>query len=70
MITGINESKILTRHISCKCECKFHGRHVTRIKSEITVSVGESVKILKSIIHAKKSIFGILLHVIAKMVNI
>ena len=26
MITRINESKILTRHISCKCKCKFDGR--------------------------------------------
>ena len=26
MITGINESKILTKHLSCKCECKFDGR--------------------------------------------
>ena len=26
MITGINESKTLTNHISCECECKFHGR--------------------------------------------
>ena len=26
MITGINESKILTKHISCKCEHKFDGR--------------------------------------------
>ena len=23
MITGKNESKKLTKHISCKCECKF-----------------------------------------------
>ena len=23
MITGINESKILTKHISCECKCKF-----------------------------------------------
>ena len=23
MITGINESKTLTKHILCKCECKF-----------------------------------------------
>ena len=23
MITGIGESKTLTKHISCKCECKF-----------------------------------------------
>ena len=26
MITGINESKNLTKHISCKCKCKFDGR--------------------------------------------
>ena len=26
MITGINESKTLTRHISCECKCKFDGR--------------------------------------------
>ena len=26
MITGINESKALTKHISCECKCKFVGR--------------------------------------------
>ena len=26
MITRINESKTLTKHISCECKCKFHGR--------------------------------------------
>ena len=26
MLTGINESKILTKPISCKCKCKFNGR--------------------------------------------
>ena len=26
MIAGINESKILTKHISCKCKCRFDGR--------------------------------------------
>ena len=25
MITGINELKTLTKHISCECECKFDG---------------------------------------------
>ena len=23
MITAINESKTLTKHVSCKCKCKF-----------------------------------------------
>ena len=26
MITVINESKTLTKHILCECKCKFHGR--------------------------------------------
>ena len=26
IITGINESKTLTRHISCECKCRFDGR--------------------------------------------
>ena len=25
MITEINESKILTKHISCECKCRFDG---------------------------------------------
>ena len=25
MITGINESKTLWKHVSCKCKCKFDG---------------------------------------------
>ena len=27
MITGINESKTLAKHISCKCKCKSDGRN-------------------------------------------
>ena len=26
IITGINESKTLTKHISCECKCTFKGR--------------------------------------------
>ena len=26
IITGINESNILTKHVSCKWKCKFDGR--------------------------------------------
>ena len=26
MISRKNESKTLTKHISCKCKCKFDGR--------------------------------------------
>ena len=26
MITGINEMKALTKHVSCRCKWKFDGR--------------------------------------------
>ena len=26
MVTGMNESKILTKHMSYECKCKFNGR--------------------------------------------
>ena len=26
MVTGIKESRTLTKHISCKCECKFNSK--------------------------------------------
>ena len=71
MIIGINESKTLTKHISCKCKCKFHGhgRKCNSNQSEIRINVGVSVKIKKNVF-AKKIIFGILLHIVVKMENI
>ena len=29
MITGVNESKTLTKHISCECKSKFDGKKCT-----------------------------------------
>ena len=26
MITGKNESKTITKHISCECKCRFDGK--------------------------------------------
>ena len=42
MITGINESKTLTKHTSCQCECKFEN--VIEIKSRVTINVDECKK--------------------------
>ena len=61
MITGINEWKTLTKHILCK----FDSR---KCKSGITINVSASVK--KTLSEYKNIMFGILLHVIVKMVNI
>ena len=65
-ITAINETKALTKHISCECNCKFDGKNVSQIKSEIAINVIVSVK---SIIYLKKTEFGILLHGIVKVEN-
>ena len=67
LIVGINESKTLTKLISCKCKCRFYGKNVLQINGEITIKVDVSVT---SVMYVKKDYFGILLHVVTKMENI
>ena len=64
MITGLNESKILTKHIPCECKCKFN---VIQINGRTTINVDVNVK---NVMYVKKIMFGILLHVIVKMENV
>ena len=67
MITEINESKILTKHISCECKWKLDeikcnsNQWWNNDKYDVSV---------KSIMYAKKIILGILLRAVAKMKNI
>ena len=69
LITGINESKILTKHISCDCEYKFGGRKCnSNQKWKNDKCVCES-KIRKNIMCVKTVIFGILLRAVKKIVN-
>ena len=67
MITGINESKALTKHRSCKCKCRFDGRKCNSDQWWNNDNVDVSVK---NVMYVKKIMFGILLHVIVKMENI
>ena len=67
MITGKNESKILTNGKSCKCKCTFDEKNVTQTNGGITINVDVRVK---TAVYVKKIIFGILLHVVPKMENI
>ena len=66
-ITGINESKTLTKHVSCECKCKFDERKCNSIDGGITINVDVSVK---NMIYVKKVIFRILSHVVVKIENI
>ena len=48
MITGITESKILTKHISCECKCKINGRKCNlNQKTKKIVNIGKNAKIWK-----------------------
>ena len=71
MITGKNESNILTKDILCECKCRFDGKNVIQINkitiNGIEINVNVSVK---NVMCVKSVIFGILLHVVVKMENI
>ena len=70
MAAGKNESKTLSKYISCEYKYKLDGRNATGINSGTTVNVGVRAKIQKNIVCVKKIIFGILLHAVVKMANI
>ena len=63
----MNESKTLTKHISCKCNVNLMEQNVSQINGGIMMNVDVSVK---NTIYVKKIMFGILLHVVVKMGNI
>ena len=60
MITGINELKTLTKHISCECKCKFDGR---KCNSDQWWN-NEKCQCKKHV--CEKIMFGILLHAVLK----
>ena len=47
MITGINESKTLTKHISCEWNVNLIEENVIQINDEITINVSVSAKNVK-----------------------
>ena len=70
IITDINQSKILTKHISCESKCKFDGKNITQINAGITINLHVIVKNIRHVKKKKKMILGILLHVVVKIENI
>ena len=68
MITRINESKTLTKHISCESKSiSLMKEIVIQISGGIIINVDVNIK---NILYVKNIMFGILLHVIVKMENI
>ena len=69
MIAGINESKALTEHVLCKCECKIDGSKCNLNQKWNNNKCRCQLKNLKEYYVCKKYIFEILLHVVANMIN-
>ena len=68
MITGINKSRTLTKHLSCKCECKFDDRKCNLKEKQNNNKCWCKCKKKKNSVY-EKIFFGILQHVATKMVN-
>ena len=61
---------MLTKHVSCKCEYKFGGRLCGSFQNWNKDKFWCECENKKNIICAKKILYEILLHAVAKMVNI
>ena len=67
MITGMNESKILTKHISYKYKLNFLEENIIQTNDGIMINVDLSVK---NIMYVKNTIFGTPVQVVVKIKNI
>ena len=64
MLTGLNELKILKKHIYCKCKCKCDGRICNSNQNWNNNKCWCEYKNPKEHMYIKKIVFGILLHVV------
>ena len=70
MITKVNETKTLLKHISCDFKCKLESKNVLQIKNGIKISFDVSVKIKLNIAYVnqkkkkKRKMFGVLIHIL------
>ena len=69
MLTGINNWKTLVKHILLKCVYRFDGRKSNSNQKRNNNRYWCECKNLREHCLCEKIIFGILLHVVAKMLN-
>ena len=71
MITRINESKTLIKHMSCECKCKFDcSKYNSSLKWNKNRRQYECKSLKKHHVCKNIKLYGILVNIIAKMVNI
>ena len=70
IITEINESRILTNHLSCKCEYKFDCRKCNPNQKWNNDECQCECENPKEYNACKKIMFGILIQVVVKKANI
>ena len=66
LITGMNESKTLTKHIHVNVNVDLTEENISQSNGGLMINVYVNVKNM----YVKEIMFGILLHVIVKMENI
>ena len=70
MITRINESKAIPKHISCDCRCKFDGGKCNSNQKWNNDKCWCQCKNPANIAYAKKIIFRILVLLLVRLINI
>ena len=71
MTAVINESKALTKKkYLVTVNVNLMLENLSQIKSGITINVDVNARIWENIMYARKVIFGVLVHVFVKLVNI
>ena len=70
MITRINESKTLTKYISCECKYQFNGKKYNSDQNSNKDKCRCECKHPKKHYACEKDYFGILVLVLVKMINI
>ena len=69
LTTGINESRALAKHTSCKCECNFESEKCNSNQKWNANKSWSGCKNLNEHRVCKKDCFGILQHVAGNLVN-
>ena len=70
VIPNKNEAKVMAKHISCNCKCKFNNITCNSNQKRNNKTCQCECKSYKIIVHTKRIIVGILAYVFVRIVSI